>query len=693
MIVADLVSSLVWWGAIFSIGLMFVPITYYLFYSYQSLSYTFSKVVGILFLGISVWTLSYLKILSLSSFNLYLVVILWIILNIYLVWKRRVNLKQLSFKSVVLQEALFIVAFLFWGYIKAHEPSIHGLEKFMDFGLINSVLQSDYLPAKDIWLTPFSINYYYFGHFITAFLIKISGVYPAIGYNLMLSSLFAFCLTLSFCIGFNLYEKFETSSLKKSDDFKFKIITGFLAAFLVTLGGNLQTIYAFFQNYVPADNPVPFWQLPLQLNFAGYWYPNATRFIPFTIHEFPLYSFVVADLHGHVLDIPFVLLIIALLIQIFYQQTLRRADYILLGVLISTFLMSNILDGPIYLLVISIIFVLKFNLIQAIKNVALVFVTAIVLFIPFYLHFTPFVSGIGVLCAPKFLTDMGKLGPFIFEVNHCAHSPLWMIVILYGLPIFTTLGFIFFVTRFKKVLNEIDNLSLILVIAAFVLILIPEIIYFKDIYPLHFRANTVFKFGYQAFILLGLATSYMLVRIISTRRSYYVYSTYLLLFILVAIYPFFAVNSYYQSLKDYKGLNGLLYLEDSHPYDYQSILWINQNIKDQPVILEAVGDSYTDYGRISSNTGNPTVLGWPVHEWLWRGSYDPSAVRIEEVKNIYESPDTLNALQLIKKYNIEYIYLGELERQKYTSLNEEKLLRLGDVVFESGKTKIIKVRI
>ena len=46
---------------------------------------------------------------------------------------------------------------------------------------------------------------------------------------------------------------------------------------------------------------------------STYWYPNATRFIPKTIHEFPSYSYVVADLHGHVYDIPFVLLSISIL--------------------------------------------------------------------------------------------------------------------------------------------------------------------------------------------------------------------------------------------------------------------------------------------------------------------------------------------------------------------------------------------
>ena len=106
-----------------------------------------------------------------------------------------------------------------------------------------------------------------------------------------------------------------------------RIFSGFLTAFLVTLAGNMQTIYAFTRGYT-GENVKPFWELVWGIRDLGnvgglgileifrvlwgkigegmntYWYPNATRFIPWTIHEFPSYSFVVSDVHGHVLSIP-----------------------------------------------------------------------------------------------------------------------------------------------------------------------------------------------------------------------------------------------------------------------------------------------------------------------------------------------------------------------------------------------------
>lgn len=158
--------------------------------------------------------------------------------------------------------------------------------------------------------------------------------------------------------------------------------------------------------------------------------------------------------------------------------------------------------------------------------------------------------------------------------------------------------------------------------------------------------------------------------------------------LVVFVYPYFATTSYYGNLQTYYGLDGTAYLKKLYPTDYEAITWINKNIKGQPVILEAQGDSYTDYARISSHTGLPTLLGWTVHEWLWRGSYDIPSPRIEEIKTLYESNDITKTKQLIKKYQISYIFIGDLEHQKYTNLDEEKFQQLGKQVYINGKTKI-----
>ena len=120
-------------------------------------------------------------------------------------------------------------------------------------------------------------------------------------------------------------------------------------------------------------------------------------------------------------------------------------------------------------------------------------------------------------------------------------------------------------------------------------------------------------------------------------------------------------------------------------------MWLNQNIKGQPVILEAQGDSYTDYARISANTGLPTVLGWTVHEWLWRGSYDIPAPRITDVQTMYETTDVQYAKELLDKYNVQYVYVGTLEYQKYPHLDQQKFAQLGHIVYHHGATTIYKL--
>jgi uncharacterized membrane protein len=139
-------------------------------------------------------------------------------------------------------------------------------------------------------------------------------------------------------------------------------------------------------------------------------------------------------------------------------------------------------------------------------------------------------------------------------------------------------------------------------------------------------------------------------------------------------------------------LNGTVYLKTSYPADYDAINWLNKNIKGQPVILEAQGDSYTDYARVSANTGLPTVLGWTVHEWLWRGTYDIPAPRIEEIKKMYETTDAAVAKKLLEKYKVKYVFVGALEQQKYPMINEVKFQQLGRIVYQNGTTRIYAIK-
>ena len=726
MLTTDTFYILKWFLVFFVIGAAFLPLTFSVFSNFKDKGYIFSKIIGLGFISYFIFIVGVLKIVRFSEISIYLTLLLFFILNYaFSIYKKENILFIIKkyLKIFFIEELIFFSALIFWVFVRSNLPEIKGLEKFMDFGFLNSILRSDYFPPKDMWYASQPINYYYFGHLMSAVVTKLSGIASFISYNLMLATLFALTFTASLSLAINIFDN-KKFSIKS-------ILSGIFAAVFVSFGGNLTTIYTFFKAYVPADNPVPFWQLPfLPFIFPnGYWYPNATRFIPFTIHEFPLYSFAVSDLHGHVLDIPFVLLIIAVLFSLFLKSELKiknlKLEIPLISFLLAIMYMTNAWDGIIYFLLIAIVlFYLIILQTQAkhrkiknekleIKNslkienltlkiytwlssLLIIVVGFIAFSIPFSLNFKPFVSGVGILCAPSFLTNLGNLGPFIFEANHCQRSPIWQLVLLYGFFYFFTISFILFL-KFKEnyKLSKNDIFILIIILLSSLLLIVPEFVYIKDIYPQHYRANTMFKLSYEAFIMLSISSAYILVKLLSSIKNRLLLFLFLLSSLLLIslnlIYPFFAIGSYYRNLTNYQSLNGIKYLSDLYPDDYKLINWMNKNIKGQPIILEASGDSYTDYARISANTGLPTVIGWPVHEWLWRGTYDIVAPRIEDVKTLYTGNDINLIKILLVKYKISYAVVSSLEREKYPNLNEDNFKKLGKIIYQNNTAKLYKI--
>jgi len=683
-------QTLRWYGMLLVLGVVFFGIARLFLSSFFDQGYAFSKTVGILLLSYGVFLLGSFHLAPFSIITLYVCLFLVFIIGIVL---HKGQKKKISWHVIVAEEILFFGALVLWTYVRGQEPSIRGLEKFMDFGFIQSILRSTYFPPLDMWYAKLPINYYYFGHLTGAVQIKLSGILPEVGYNLILATIFAQSVVSTFSLVTQIIFSFS-KQLKKA------MVFGLIGAWILNLGGNLHTLYLFTRGY-PADKPIPFWEILSGYNPTKYWYPNATRFIPFTIHEFPSYSYVVADLHGHVFDILFVLLTIALLFIFFTQKRLHGHDndqstvpttrfHLIvtgtLGFMCAVHYMTNAFDGPIYILLTCVFLLIIYRISRTFfTHIAILLGSFIFFSLPFSLHFKPFATAIGVNCSPSFLTEIGRIGPFLFEKGNCQPDELWMLFVLWGFFFISFLLFIWAKAAEKYKEHATDDFIFVLFSFGFFLILVPEFFYIKDIYPAHFRANTMFKMGYQAFMLMSVASTYTLFIISrSLRLSKWVRKLFWIIpFFFVGIYMLYAAPSYYGALDKTPQLNGAKWLAKDNADTQEIILYMNSHITGQPVILEAQGDSYTDFNHVSAYTGLPTVAGWWVHEWLWRGSADTVGKRIPDVNTLYESADIAKTKELIQKYDISYVVVSSLERQKYKELQEAKFSQLGKKIFES----------
>ena len=111
-------------------------------------------------------------------------------------------------------------------------------------------------------------------------------------------------------------------------------------------------------------------------------------------------------------------------------------------------------------------------------------------------------------------------------------------------------------------------------------------------------------------------------------------------------------------------LDGLAFLKESAPGEYAAIEWLRDEAEPGRIV-EAVGDDYSEYGRISAATGRPALLGWKGHEIQWRGSHEPFTGREEDIAAIYSGRDPAEARRLLERYGVRYVYLGSREQQTY----------------------------
>lgn len=680
----EIAVSVLWLSYIILSGVAFLPIAHLFLPTFKDKGYAFSFVLGgMLIPGFLMYVSGVLFKLPFNRASCIVFTIVSLFAFAIISCRREKRIYDFS-KEEKRQIGIEIstVAFVYclFLYLISKNSAAYGLEKFMDYGFLNKMITSEKLPPDDIWFAGKSINYYYGGQYFCAFLSKLLGTSAKYSYNICRALIPAIFTAEVFSLSFQLI-------FDKQGREKYAIPFGALSAVIASFGGNGH--YFFYKI------------LKIGGKKYSYWFPDATRFIGHypketadaAIHEFPCYSFIVGDLHAHMINLMLVLVLLAILYTGLVRRERKYYTAAASGFLVGVFSMTNYWDYIIYLTVSVITYIacallsddrrkrrVRALVLQIVITVSAAYITAI----PFKMSFYSIFKGVK-LCV--------------------YHSKIWQLLVLWGILVLPSVLFIiFFCTRLIKTkrfkaFRENEVFTFILSCCGIGLIVIPELVYVVDIYDSgRSRANTMFKLTYEAFVLLCIAFGYITERLLSHKKTGFKAAGAALTVLGLCGLGYFyeAAHSWFASYAH--SIDATVYLnqdsEDKFEDDKKAINWLVKNIKGKDsVILEAPGDSYTNYERVSVLTGHSTVVGWHVHEWLWRDDAKDVAKRIEEADSIYTDKDPETVKELIKKYKVKYIFIGICEKERYEEegINTELLESLGKKVYDDGKAEIIEI--
>lgn len=222
------------------------------------------------------------------------------------------------------------------------------------------------------------------------------------------------------------------------------------------------------------------------------------------------------------------------------------------------------------------------------------------------------------------------------------------------------------------------------------LVLAPEFVYLRDQFGS--RMNTVFKFYYQAWELWSVAAAFGCVVYLRELRGLRLAgagAVFGLTLVVGLTYPLLSLpnktNHFNVGSPQARTLDGAAYLstDDALAIQFMQIL-------PPGVVAEAVGGSYSDFARVATYSGQPTVLGWPGHEGQWRGGYQEQGSRQQDIQTLYQTADWPAAQAILDRYAIRYVYVGALERATYP-VYEDKFIQYLHEIYRQGAVVIYQV--
>ena len=521
----QLLSFFGWYLAALLAGLAALPLSFKLFRHLPDRGYTFSKALGLLAAGWVFWFLGSVGFLRNDAPGVVFAALVVAVAGLAWLGRPGLGELRdwlTQQRALVLgAEVLFLASFALMAFIRYHDPKIFGTEKPMEFMFMNSILRSPAFPPQDAWLSGHAISYYYFGYVIIAALARVTATASSVAFNLGLSLLFALIAGGAHGVVLNLIalQKDRPRSLAAA------YWPALLGPVLVLVVGNFYGLaeLAYTNGYLsntniwavryyfgqddpanPADvqadatitnpditdpgirvGPVNFWAwldlkqaLPpapaapaaFNWNAGGNWFYGA-RVVHDrnlngqeveAIDEMPAFSFLLGDMHPHVLSLPFVILAIGLALEWLLwgasewqlgaetgagssvpevgsplrllPSVLRRSafaiPFALTAIVLGGLSFLNTWDFPIYLFLTVVAFALGLGLRFGWKSLlpawwrlgllaAALAVLSVALYFPFYLTFQSQLGGIlpNVIWPTRFQQTIVFFGPPLIGVT------------------------------------------------------------------------------------------------------------------------------------------------------------------------------------------------------------------------------------------------------------------------------------
>lgn len=421
----------VWYLAVELLGLMCLPLTTLALGNLPDKGWALTKPLAVLLVGFGSWLplvvftqLPYTRgwivtiVLLLTSANAVILMRLPEHGRALLAWLKA------HWVYALVVEAAFGGAMWLEGWLRSFNPVIIGTEKFMDEAFVASIERAAHLPPPDPWYAGQPINYYYFGHFLIANLAKLLGTIPNIAFNTGIALTAG--LTAAGIVGVttNLSAHVLAATVRRprgdravAGHLQMALPFGLFAAFAFFFFGNLRSFGLWWGSLAAPRGSAALNWLSHAANQTNFDWWNPSRAIPNTITEFPAFSFLLADLHAHVLALPYAVLALGVALNLWLLPRQRgfaalgtgaqaASTLVITGLSIGGLYAMNGWDLPTYLFIALVAMALQqwrahqFSWdTEFLRDVLLlggvVLIAVIVPYLPFTLHYVSPGQGIG----------------------------------------------------------------------------------------------------------------------------------------------------------------------------------------------------------------------------------------------------------------------------------------------------------